>query len=60
MSEQMKKVFDEAAAWEAKQVEQIQGAIGEMARLSKEAVAYGTQLTAEWRKLTLAMFAPKV
>lgn len=45
--------YGEMDKLEAKGVERTTVAIDEMAVLSKETLAYGMQLGAEWRKLTL-------
>jgi hypothetical protein len=38
---------------EAKGVERAESAIHEMAKLTRETLAYNTQLAAEWRRLSL-------
>jgi hypothetical protein len=38
---------------EAKHVERTENAFAEMAKLTKETLAYNSQLAAEWRKLSL-------
>jgi len=47
---------DEWTKLEGKRVEQTGAAIDEITKLTKESLAYGTQLAAEWRKLTLDAF----
>lgn len=42
-----------ASELETKGVERATGAIEETARLTKETFAYGAQMAAEWRKLSL-------
>jgi hypothetical protein len=41
---------------EAKHMEQMVSAIDEMAKLQKQSIAYGAQLGAEWRKMSLDAF----
>lgn len=44
---------DEWTKLEGKRVEQAGAAIDEMSKLTKETLAYTSQLAAEWRKLTV-------
>ncbi|MEI8257435.1 MAG: hypothetical protein WCJ30_17310 [Deltaproteobacteria bacterium] len=59
--------YDSAAQWETRGAEQSRGAIDESARLMHETMKYASQMTAEWRKLSLdavrnamQMFTPSV
>src|SRR5690606_18378547 len=45
--------FAEIEKAEAKRVERAESAIEELARMQKETIAYGAQLGAEWRKVSL-------
>lgn len=51
--EKMESAWEQAASLERKSVEQVNAAIEEGARLMKEALAWQTQINAEWRKLAL-------
>jgi hypothetical protein len=48
--------FAEVEKAEAKRIERAESAIEEMARIQKETIAYGAQLGAEWRKVSLDAF----
>ena len=45
--------YDTTAQWESRGAEQTRGAIDESARLMRESVLYATQMSTEWRKLSL-------
>lgn len=45
--------YDNASQWESRSVEQTRSAVDESARLMRESVQYATQLSTEWRKLSL-------
>ena len=45
--------YEEAAKMEAKFLEGARTAIEESARMFKDSLAYATQLSAEWRKVSL-------
>jgi hypothetical protein len=45
--------YEELAKVDAARNEQASGAIDEMAKLTKESIAYSASLGAEWRRLTL-------
>ncbi len=45
--------FGEIDKMESKGVERADGAISEMAKLTRESLAYGAQLRSEWRKLAV-------
>lgn len=45
--------YEEMAKVDASRNEQASGAIDEMAKLTKESIAYSAALGAEWRRLTL-------
>jgi methyl-accepting chemotaxis protein len=49
----MEQAFAEAARVQEQTLEQSRRAIDDLAKLSKDSVAYYGQLSAEWRKLTL-------
>ncbi len=49
----VKSITDEWAKLEGKGFEQAGAMVDEMAKLTKESLAYNAQLAAEWRKLTL-------
>ena len=46
-------VMTEANKLEQKNVEQFTNAVDEVAKLTRENLAYATQLASEWRKLSL-------
>jgi hypothetical protein len=45
--------YAEVDKLEAKNAERAESAVQEMARLTKETLAYGAQMGSEWRKLSL-------
>ncbi len=51
--EKMESAWEQAASMERKTIEQANAAIEESARLMKEALAWQSQINAEWRKLAL-------
>lgn len=56
VDEQMARVtsiYDELSKVEGKQIDQLRSGIDEAAKMMKESLAYATQLTAEWRRLSL-------
>ena len=48
--------YAEMAKAEAKRVERVESAIDEIAKLQKESLAYGAQLSADFRKVSLDAF----
>ena len=48
--------YSEVEKAEAKRMEQVESAIDEIARFQKQTMAYGAQLNAEWRKMSLEAF----
>jgi len=46
-------IFTEVGKAEQKSVEQFTNAVDEVAKLTRENMAYATQLAGEWRKLSL-------
>ncbi len=56
LEEQMERLdamFEELGRLEARSMEQTRAAIDEGAKLMKESLAYATEISAEWRRLTL-------
>jgi hypothetical protein len=49
----VKSITDEWVKLEGKGYEQAGAMVDEMAKLTKESLAYNAQLASEWRKLTL-------
>ena len=49
----MSAFYAEVDKIEAKNVERAEAAVNEAAKLTKETLAYGTELAAQWRKLSL-------
>jgi hypothetical protein len=49
-------MFDEVGKLEAKGVEQARSAVSEMGKLAEETLNYTTQLSADWRKMSLDAF----
>lgn len=45
--------YEEMGKLDASRNEQVSGAVDEMAKLTKESIAYSAALGAEWRRLTL-------
>jgi len=45
--------YEEMAKVDASRNEQVSGAVDEVAKLTKESLAYSASLGAEWRRLTL-------
>ena len=56
MQQSMTTWMETLAQAETRRQAQIETVIDEQARLMKESLAYAAQLSAEWRKLTLAFF----
>jgi hypothetical protein len=59
MDEQISRtsaMFDEVAKLESKGVEQTRHAIEEATKLTEESIKYVTQLSADWRKMSLDAF----
>ena len=63
---QLKSFQEQAAALEAKNLEQARAAVDQMAKLVKDSFGYAADLSAEWRKLSLEatrraadLFTPK-
>lgn len=46
-------IFGEVNKLEQKNAEQFTNAVDEVAKMTRENLAYATQLTSEWRKLSL-------
>ena len=46
-------LYEEMNRVEQRAVEQANGAVDEVAKMTRETLAYGSQLAAEWRKLSL-------
>jgi len=49
----MSAFYAEVDKIEAKNIERAELAVNEAAKLTKETLAYGTELAAQWRKLSL-------
>ena len=49
----MSAFYAEVDKIEAKNIERAEAAVNEAAKLTKETLAYGTELAAQWRKLSL-------
>ena len=59
MDEQLNRtasMFDEMAKLEAKAVEQARRAVEESGKLAEETLSYATQLSADWRRMSLDAF----
>jgi hypothetical protein len=48
--------YAEVEKAEAKRAQHVESAIDEMAKFQKQTMAYGAQLGAEWRKMSLEAF----
>ena len=51
--ERFAALLDEAGKAQAKWIEQNTAAINQMAEMMKQSLAYGAQLSADWRKVTV-------